>query len=74
MAETATLMGDKEGHHKSGDCPMMGMMSSPQGKGHADIREHMRMCRQMMQHKEEAQHAMMEVMISSQEQLLQLIK
>lgn len=53
---------------------MMGMMSSPQGKGHADIREHMRMCRQMMQHKEEAQHAMMEVMISSQEQLLQLIK
>jgi hypothetical protein len=59
---------------KSGKCPMMEMMSSPQGhegmKGMMD--GNMPMCHTMMQKKAERNYAMMEQIIESQKQLLKL--
>jgi hypothetical protein len=56
---------------KAGKCPMMEMMSSPQG--HAEMKgmmEDMPMCHKMMQKKADMNYSMMEQIIESQKQLL----
>jgi hypothetical protein len=62
------------GMMKSGKCPMMEMMSSPQG--HEGMKGmmggDMPMCHTMMQKKAERNFAMMEQIIESQKQLLKL--
>ncbi len=62
------------GMMKSGKCPMMEMMSSPQG--HEGMKGmmggNMPMCHTMMQKKAERNHVMMEQIIESQKQLLKL--
>jgi hypothetical protein len=62
------------GMMKSGKCPMMEMMSSPQG--HQGMKGmmggNMPMCHAMMQKKAERNYNMMEQIIESQKQLLQL--
>lgn len=62
------------GMMKSGKCPMMEMMSSPQG--HEGMKGmmggNMPMCHTMMQKKAERNYAMMEQIIESQKQLLKL--
>jgi len=62
------------GMMKSGKCPMMEMMSSPQG--HEGMKGmmggNMPMCHTMMQKKAERNYSMMEQIIESQKQLLKL--
>lgn len=58
---------------KSGKCPMMEMMSSPQGhEGMKEMMGNMPMCHTMMQKKAERHYSMMEQIIESQKQLLKL--
>lgn len=58
---------------KSGKCPMMEMMSSPQGReGMKGMMDTMPMCHGMMQKKAERNYSMMEQIIESQKQLLKL--
>lgn len=60
---------------KSGKCPMMEMMSSPQGQaGTHGMMGDMAMCHQMMRQKADMNHGMMEQIIESQEQLLDMQK
>lgn len=63
------------GMMKSGKCPMMEMMSTPQGQTEMKGKMgDMTMCHQMMQQKADMNHSMMEQIIKSQEQLLNLTK
>jgi hypothetical protein len=79
MASGMKMMRDMDGKMmmgmmKSGQCPMMEMMSSPQG-GHAEMKGmmgDMSKCHTMMQKKKEMNHAMMEQLVESQQQLLKL--
>jgi hypothetical protein len=62
------------GMMKSGKCPMMEMMSSPQGhEGMNAMMGNMSMCHARMQKKAERNYFMMEQLIESQKQLLQLV-
>jgi hypothetical protein len=60
---------------KSGDCPMMKMMSSPKEQdGMKGMPDDMAMCHNMMQQKADMNHGMMEQIIESNEQLLDMSK
>ncbi len=60
---------------QSGKCPMMEMMSSPQGHaGMKGMMGDMTKCHRMMQKKSDMHYDMMEQIIESQEQLLELSK
>lgn len=62
------------GMMKSGKCPMMEMMSSPQGhEGMQGMMGNMPMCHAMIQKKAERNYSMMEQIIESQKQLLKLV-
>lgn len=80
MASVIQMMREKDdkmmmGMMKSGKCPMMEMMSTPQGQaGMKEKMGDMTMCHQMMQKKADMNHSMMEQIIKSQEQLLNLTK
>lgn len=80
MASGVKMMREKDnkmmmGMMKSGKCPMMEMMSIPQGQaGMKEKMGDMTMCHQMMQKKADMNHSMMEQIIKSQEQLLNITK
>ena len=80
MASGIQMMREKDdkmmmGMMKSGKCPMMEMMSTPQEQaGMKEKMGNMTMCHQMMQEKADLNHSMMEQIIKSQEPLLNLSK
>ena len=56
---------------QNGTCPMMAMMSSPQGKaGMENMMGHMTMCRSMMQKKAARQYILLEQIVAAQKALL----
>ena len=58
----------------SGKCPMMGMMSSPQGHaGMQNMMDHMSMCRSMMQQKAARQYLLLEQIVAAQKELLKAV-
>ena len=60
-----------EGMMQNGKCPMMAMMSSPQGKaGMENMMGHMTMCRSMMQKKAARQYILLEQIVAAQKALL----
>ena len=60
-----------EGMMQNGKCPMMEMMSSPQGKaGMENMMGHMTMCRSMMQKKAARQYILLEQIVAAQKALL----
>ena len=60
-----------EGMMQNGKCPMMEMMSSPQGKaGMENMMGHMSMCRSMMQKKAARQYILLEQIVAAQKALL----
>ena len=59
---------------KSGDSPMMKVMSSKEQGSMKGMPDDMAMCHQMMQQNAEMNHSMMEQIIESQEQLLDTTK
>lgn len=78
MASGIIMMREKDdkmmmGMMKSGKCPMMEMMSTPQGQaGMKEKMGDMTMCHQMMQKKADMSYSMMEQIIESQKQLLKI--
>lgn len=60
-----------EGMMQNGKCPMMAMMSSPQGKaGMENMMGQMTMCRSMMQKKAARQYILLEQIVAAQKALL----
>ena len=60
-----------EGMMQNGTCPMMAMMSSPQGKaGMENMMGHRTMCRSMMQKKAARQYILLEQIVAAQKALL----
>ena len=60
-----------EGMMQNGKCPMMEMMSSPQGKaGMENMMGHRTMCRSMMQKKAARQYILLEQIVAAQKALL----
>jgi len=60
-----------EGMMQNGKCPMMAMMSPPQGKaGMENMMGHMSMCRSMMQKKAVRQYVLLEQIVAAQKALL----
>lgn len=60
-----------EGMMQNGKCPMMAMMSSPQGNaGMENMMGHMTMCRSMMQKKAARQYILLEQIVAAQKALL----
>lgn len=78
MASGMKMMREMDGKMmmKSGKCPMMMKMMSSSGEQNSmeGMMDDMAMCHQMMQQKADMDHSMMEQIIESQEQLLDMQK